>query len=140
MAHFAKIDENFRVLSVEVVANSDNYNSETQQEDENIGIQFLTNIHGWPLWKQCSYNTRNGKHYDSDGNESVDQSKAFRKNYPGIGWTWDESKDMFVPPKPYDSWLLNETTGLWEAPVAYPDDPDQNYAWNESTTSWVVAS
>lgn len=139
MAHFAKIDENFRVLSVEVVSNTDNYNSETQQEDENIGIQFLTNIHGWPLWKQCSYNTRGGKHYDADGNESVDQSKAFRKNYPSIGWKWDESKDMFYPPKPYDSWILNETTGLWEAPVAYPDD-GQTYQWDESITNWVVAS
>jgi len=140
MAHFAKIDENFRVLSVEVVSNTDTYNTETQQEDENIGIQFLTNIHGWPLWKQCSYNTRGGKHYDNEGNESADQSKALRKNYPGIGWKWDESKDMFVPPKPYDSWILNETTGLWEAPVAYPNDSNQSYIWDESTTSWAVTS
>ena len=136
MAHYAKIGINSKVLSVEVVADADTYNADSQ-EDESVGIQFLTRIHGWPLWKKCSYNTRGGKHYDADGNESADQSKAFRKNYPGIGHTWDEDRDAFYAPKPYDSWTLNETTCLWEAPVAMPDD-GQAYRWDEATTNWVV--
>ena len=136
MAHYAKIGINSKVLSVEVVADADTYNADNQ-EDESVGIQFLTRIHGWPLWKKCSYNTKGGKHYDADGNESADQSKAFRKNYPGIGHTWDEDRDAFYAPKPYDSWTLNETTCLWQAPVAMPDD-GQDYRWDEATTNWVV--
>jgi len=136
MAHYAKIGINSKVLSVEVVADADTYNADNQ-EDETVGIQFLERIHGWPLWKKCSYNTRGGKHYDADGNESTDQSKAFRKNYPGIGHTWDEDRDAFYAPKPFNSWILNETTCLWEAPVAIPDD-GQEYFWNEDITNWEV--
>ena len=136
MAHYAKIGINSKVLSVEVVADADTYNADNQ-EDETVGIQFLERIHGWPLWKKCSYNTRGGKHYDADGNESTDQSKAFRKNYPGIGHTWDEDRDAFYAPKPFNSWILNETTCLWEAPVAMPDD-GQEYFWNEDITNWEV--
>ena len=136
MAHYAKIGINSKVLSVEVVADADTYNADNQ-EDETVGIQFLERIHGWPLWKKCSYNTRGGKHYDADGNESADQSKAFRKNYPGIGYTWDEDRNAFYAPKPFNSWILNETTCLWEAPVAMPDD-GQTYRWDEDTTNWVV--
>jgi hypothetical protein len=138
MAHYAKIGINSKVLSVEVVADADTYNADNQ-EDESVGIQFLTRIHGWPLWKKCSYNTKGGKHYDADGNESADQSKAFRKNYPGIGHTWDEDRDAFYAPKPYDSWSLNETTCLWEAPFAMPND-GQAYRWDEATTNWVVVT
>jgi len=136
MAHYAKIGINSKILSVEVVADADTYNADNQ-EDETVGIQFLERIHGWPLWKKCSYNTRGGKHYDADGNESTDQSKAFRKNYPGIGYTWDEDRDAFYAPKPFNSWILNETTCLWEAPVAMPDD-GQEYFWNEDITNWEV--
>jgi hypothetical protein len=136
MAHYAKIGINSKILSVEVVADADTYNADNQ-EDETVGIQFLERIHGWPLWKKCSYNTRGGKHYDTDGNESTDQSKAFRKNYPGIGYTWDEDRDAFYAPKPFNSWILNETTCLWEAPVAMPDD-GQEYFWNEDITNWEV--
>ena len=111
MAHFAKLGINSKVIGVEVVANADTSDA-NDQEDEAVGIQFLTNIHGWPLWKKTSYNTRGGKHYDADGNESADQTKAFRKNYAGIGYTYDEDRDAFIPPKPtgYTSWVLNETS------------------------------
>jgi hypothetical protein len=86
--------------------------------------------------KRTSYNTRGGVHYDPVTNEpSADQSKAFRKNYAGVGYTYDETRDAFIPPKPFDSWTLNETSCLWEAPVAMPDD-GQQYTWNEETTSW----
>ena len=84
--------------------------------------------------KRTSYNTRGGVHY-TNGEPSDDQSQAFRKNYAGIGYTYDETRDAFIPPKPFDSWTLNEDSCLWEAPVAYPED-GQQYTWNEETTSW----
>jgi hypothetical protein len=87
-------------------------------------------------WIKTSYNTRGGKHYDPETGElSADQSKALRKNYAGIGFTYDAAKDAFIPPKPFNSWLLDEDTCLWNAPVAYPDDGGR-YVWNEETTSW----
>jgi hypothetical protein len=89
-------------------------------------------------WIRGSYNTRGGVHYDPNtGEPSADQSKALRKNYPGIGYTYDRERDAFIPPKPFASWVLNEDTCLWDAPVAMPDDGGM-YQWNESTTSWVA--
>lgn len=88
-------------------------------------------------WIQTSYNTRGGVHYNPEtGEPSADQTKALRKNYAGIGYTYDAQRDAFIPPKPYASWTLNETSCLWEAPVAYPDDGGV-YTWDETTTSWV---
>lgn len=87
-------------------------------------------------WIQTSYNTRGGVHYQANSNEpSDDQSKALRKNYAGIGYTYDAQKDAFIPPKPFESWVLDETSCLWEAPTPYPNDGER-YTWNESTTSW----
>jgi hypothetical protein len=144
MAHFAKLGINSKVIGVEVVADA-NTSDSNGQEDEAVGIQFLTNIHGWPLWKKTSYNTKGGKHYDADGNESAYQTKAFRKNYAGIGFTYDEDRDAFYGPKPYSSWILNETTCYWEAPVAYPSvteygDPAKIYSiyWDEDNLRWTA--
>lgn len=90
-------------------------------------------------WIQTSYNTRGGVHYQPNTNiPSEDQSKALRKNYAGIGFTYDPVRDAFIPPKPYNSWILNEQTCLWESPVPYPSD-GKYYAWNEDTLSWVEA-
>lgn len=87
-------------------------------------------------WLQTSYNTRGGVHYQADSNTpSADQSKALRKNYAGIGYTYDAVKDAFIPPQPFASWTLNDTTCLWEAPVAMPTD-GKPYQWDEATTSW----
>ena len=87
-------------------------------------------------WIQTSYNTRGGVHYNPEtGEPSADQTKALRKNYAGIGFSYDRTRDAFIPPKPYASWNLNEETCLWESPVAYPTD-GQRYTWNEETTSW----
>jgi|TARA_R100001460_G_scaffold68709_1_gene109286 hypothetical protein len=116
MAHFAKIGLNNKVTDVQVVVNEVLHDS-NGVEQENIGIDFLTKLTGWSLWRQTSYN----------GN--------FRKNYAGIGYTYDEDRDAFISPKPFTSWILNEETCRWEAPVAYPDD-GQRYSWNETTTSW----
>jgi len=87
-------------------------------------------------WIQCSYNTRGGVHYDPEtGLPSEDQSKALRKNYPGKGWKYSAELDAFYPPKPFNSWVLNEETCLWEAPIAMPED-GKHYIWNEETQTW----
>ena len=79
-------------------------------------------------WIQTSYNTRGGQHPDG---------KPLRKNYAGIGYTYDRNRDAFIPPKPFESWTLNEETCLWKAPVPYPSD-EKDYDWNEETLSWVI--
>jgi len=95
-------------------------------------------------WIKTSYNIRGGVYYDPATNQpAADQSiiegdeARQRKNYAGIGFTYDKDRDAFIPPKPYDSWVLNEETCLWEAPVSRPDD-GKDYRWDEETTSWVV--
>jgi hypothetical protein len=135
MAHFAKLGINSKVIGVEVVADADCQNADNN-EDETVGIQFLENIHGWPLWKQTSYNTQANVHALG--------GTPFRKNYAGIGYTYDEDRDAFIPPKPYASWVVNETTCVWEAPVAYPSvttygDPAKPYeiSWDETNTRWI---
>lgn len=91
-------------------------------------------------WIQTSYNTRGGIHYDPNtGKPSPDQSKALRKNYAGIGYSYDSEREAFIPPQPYLSWVLNETSCLWEAPVAIPTD-GKSYSWNEDSKSWVEAA
>lgn len=131
MAHFAKLGINSKVIGVEVVGDDDMKNADGI-EDEAVGIQFLERIHGWPLWKQTSYNTRGGKHYKEDGTESDDQSKALRKNYAGIGHTYDEDRDAFYSAKPFASWTLNETTCNWECPVASPTVTTYNTTWTQA--------
>ena len=87
-------------------------------------------------WIQTSYNTRGGVHFDpATGNPSADQSKALRKNYAGVGYRYDSDRDAFIPPQPYPSWTLNETSCLWEAPVAMPSDGNP-YNWDEDSGSW----
>ena len=86
-------------------------------------------------WIQTSYNTRGGVHY-TDGEPSADQSKALRGNYASGGFTYDADLDAFIPPKPFESWVLDEATCLWVAPVDMPDD-GQDYRWDEDSTSWV---
>ena len=129
MAHFAKLDENNIVIFVTV----------GRQEDD--GKEAELSARTGDVYKQTSYNTRGGVHY-TDGVPSEDQTKAFRKNYAGLGYTYDAGRDAFIPPKPYNSWVLNEDTCLWDAPVAMPEDagtgePPKMYAWDEETTSWV---
>ena len=126
MSHFAKLDNNI-VQTVHVVSNKHLLNAQGV-EDEALGIAHLTKIHGpeW-TWVQTSYNTAGGQHERG--------GTPFRKNYAGIGDTYDEVRDAFIPPKPFASWTLNEDTCQWEAPTAHPDD-GKRYSWNEDTTSW----
>jgi len=115
MAHFAKLDENNFVLEVLVL---DNYMITVNGvEIEQKGIDFMSNLLNYPLWKQTSYN---GK---------------FRKNYAGIGYYYDSIKDAFIPPKPFPSWTLNEQSCLWQSPIPYPND-GKMYQWNEETGNW----
>ena len=114
MAHFAKLENNI-VTQVIVVANQDILD-EQGQENEQKGIDFCSNLLGG-TWKQTSYN----------GN--------IRKNYAGVGYTYDEGRDAFIAPKPFASWVLDETTAQWKAPVDMPTD-DKRYLWDEDTTSW----
>lgn len=122
MAHFAKLDENNVVTQVIVVANKDTSDA-NGVEKEYIGAAFCERLFGG-TWKKTSYN----------GN--------IRKRYAGIGFTYNESLDAFVPPKPFASWTLNEETADWEAPVALPEDagtgdPPKVYTWVEATLSWA---
>jgi len=139
MANYAKLGEDNLVLTINVVKDSDNMDA-NGVENEQIGIDFLTKSTGWPLWKKVSKGTRKGKYINSDGSLG-DQTKAFRKNYPGIGYTYDENRDAFIPPKPYNSWILDEDTCMWESPVPMPqtttDGKEDYYDWQESTLSWI---
>ena len=128
MASFAKIGLNNKVIEVLSVHNNELKDS-NGVEQENIGIDFLTKLTGWSIWKQTSYNTIGGVHNNG--------GTPFRKNNAGIGFTYDEDKDAFIPPKPFASWTLNEETCLWDPPVVKPDDGER-YVWNESTTTWDI--
>jgi len=140
MAHFAKLGVNGKVLSVEVVADADCQGADGT-EMESIGIDFLNKTHGWPLWAKTSYNTRGGKYYNADGTEASDQSKAYRGNYAGIGYTWDEDNEIFWPKQPHASWTKNNSTASWVAPITYPSVLDDGQdpvvftyeiSWNEA--------
>lgn len=126
MAHFAKIGLNSKVIETVVVHNNELLDANGVEQETN-GIDFLTKLTGWSIWKQTSYNTFGGQHTLG--------GTPFRKNYGSIGFTYDEEKDAFIPPKLYNSWTLNETTCLWEPPVSYPND-DNNYVWNETNKQW----
>ena len=122
MAHFARIKNN--IVDYVVVG---------RDEDENN--EHLLGHDGW-IYKRTSYNTRGGIHYQADNNTpSIDQSKAFRKNYAGIGYYYDSIRDAFIPPKPFPSWTLNEESCLWDSPVPYPND-GKMYTWNEDILNW----
>ena len=121
MSHFAKVKDG--IVQQVIVAEPDFFQS------------FVDTTPG--EWIQTSYNTRGGIHYKPDSNEpSEDQSKALRKNFAGIGFSYDRERDAFIPPKPFPSWSLDEFSCLWNPPVEYPND-GKFYNWDETTQSWV---
>jgi hypothetical protein len=136
MASFAKIENNL-VITVESVVNEVLKDS-NGIEQEQLGIDFLRTLYNEPnaVWKQTSYNTIGGVHNNG--------GTPFRKNHAGIGYTYDEDRDAFISPKPYNSWILNEDTCLWEAPVAKPEltqeqiDNKNYYYWNEEILNWEL--
>jgi len=118
MAHFAKLDENNIVLEVNVVDN-DNLLDSNGVEQESIGVDFLTIWSGgYANWKQTSYNG------------------SFRKNYAGIGFSYDPVRDAFIAPQPFPSWVLNEETCIWQSPTPYPTD-GKLYGWDEQQLNWI---
>ena len=125
MAYYAVLDNNNIVVDVKSAGHENDWDGE-------IGwFQELGVVH-----KRTSYNTIGGIHLNPITNEpSEDQTKAFRKNYAGIGYTYDEQRDAFIPPKPYPSWVLDEFSCLWESPVPYPND-GKMYTWEEDTQTW----
>ena len=143
MAHFAKLGSNSKVIQVLTLNNGDMLNADGA-EDETVGQQYLERHNNWPaqMWIQTSYNTLGGKH------SSGDDSKAFRGNYAGIGYTWDEDNNIFYPKSPYPSWVLNTTTASWHSPIGdAPDDltdeekaANTHYVWNEDGKSWDKAT
>ena len=148
MAHFAKIGMNGKVIQVLTLDNKDMKNADGV-EDESVGQQYLETHNNWPaqMWIQTSYNTSGNKH------KSGDNSKAFRGNYAGIGYEWDEDNNMFFSKKPYASWVKNTTEARWQspkgdAPALTAEQQTQNdagthrhrYEWNESSTDWELKS
>jgi len=128
MAHYAFLDDNNVVTEVIVGKNEG-------EDGKNWELHY--GAFRDQVCKRTSYNTRGGIHYDQATNEpSLDQSQAFRKNYAGIGYRYDAERDAFIPPKPFESWQLDEDTCLWQAPVPYPGDGG-SYAWDENTQSWA---
>jgi hypothetical protein len=116
MAYMAQLDDNNTVLRVLSVSNTDCPDPAPANEAQ--GAAFLESLGLGTNWKQTSFNA------------------TFRKNYAGIGYTFDAARDAFIPPQPFASWVLNETTCQWEPPVPYPTD-GKNYLWDETTTAWV---
>ena len=118
MGHFVKLDDQNVVIDV-IVVNNETLNNLPFPDSEPVGVSFLTNwSDGYTNWKQTSYNAN------------------FRKNYAGIGYTYDPVLDAFIAPKPFPSWLLNTETCQWQAPIPYPTD-GKKYYWNEDAQQWV---
>ena len=128
MATFAKLGLNNKVIEILSVHNNELKDSNGVEQEVN-GIDFLTKLTGWSIWKQTSYNTYGGVHKLG--------GTPLRKNHAGIGYTYDEDRDAFIPKKPYASWILNEDTCIYEAPVALPDT-ENRYTWNETTLTWDI--
>lgn len=126
MASFAKLGANGEVLEVVSVDNSIITDS-NGTEKEKLGIDFLTKLFNWPIWKQTSYNTLKGIHKLG--------KTPLRKNHAMIGGRYDSDRNAFIPLKPFNSWILDEETCQWEAPVALPDT-ENSYNWNEETQQW----
>jgi hypothetical protein len=134
MASFAKLDSN-NIVTIVVSVVNEVLKDSNGVEQESIGIEFLKNLYNEPnaVWKQTSYNTHGGVH--SLG------GTPFRKNHAGIDYTYDENRDAFIPKKPFNSWVLNEQTCFWNAPVIVPTeqlDESQYYFWNESIINWEI--
>lgn len=125
MAYYAELDKNNKVVAVKTATDEDSFHGE-----------YILSITTGKRHVRTSYNTRGGEHFDPNtGALSQDQSKAFRMNAAGLGYTYDQERDAFIPPQPYESWTLNEQTCLWEAPVAMPTD-GKMYRWDKNSGSW----
>ena len=135
MGHFALLNSENIVTFVTV----------SRDDDDNRELEISQQT--GDKYRRTSYNTRGGIHYQADNNTpSIDQTKAFRKNYAGLGYSYDEQRDAFIPPKPYPSWILDEFSCLWDSPIPYPDITNiplpyqiyNRYFWNEEIVNWEL--
>ncbi len=142
MAYFAKLGTG-NIIETVISINNSVITDVNGVEQEQLGVDFINKLYNTrDVWKKTSYNTLAGKHNLS--------GTPFRKNYAGIGFQYDQQRDAFIPPKPFNSWILNEDTCLWESPIPYPITNNQNkinefgnpqndlYRWNEQTLSWDI--
>jgi hypothetical protein len=145
MASFAKLNNENIVIQV-ISVNNAVITDSNGIEQESLGIEFLRNLYNDQnsIWKKTSYNSMSGTYYNTDpitGERTLgDQSKIFRKNYAGIGYTYDEQRDAFIEPKLFNSWVLDESTCRWKAPVPMPSETNEDGTppkWNEDTLQWV---
>jgi hypothetical protein len=128
MAHFAKLGSGNIVEKI-IVVNDSVIKDNNGLEQEQLGVDFINQLYNTQdIWKKVSYNTVKGIHLLG--------GTPFRKNYPGIGYIYDENRDAFIAPKPFNSWTLNEDTCVWESPIPYPEDGDV-YNWDEETLTWI---
>ena len=119
MAYFAKLGTG-NIIEQVISINNSVITDSNEVEQEQLGVDFINKLYNTrDVWKQTSYN------------------RTFRKNYAGVGYQYDQQRDAFIAPKPFNSWILNEDTCNWESPVAYPQD-DNKYKWNEQTLSWDI--
>ena len=129
MAHYVILNENNVVI-----------NAHVGRDENDVVLDMSGNPINWELYygaKRTSYNTKGGIHYQSDNmTPSENQDKAFRKNYAGIGYSYDESRDAFIPPKPFNSWILDDFSCLWNPPIPYPED-NECYVWDENQLNWI---
>ena len=132
MAYFAKLGTG-NIIETVISINNSVITDNNGIEQEQLGVDFINQLYNTnDIWKQTSYNTIGGVHKLN--------GTPFRKNYAGIGYTYDSNRDAFISPKPFNSWILNESTCLWNAPVAYPVDSNVNnrYKWNEEILNWEL--
>jgi len=132
MAYFAKLGTE-NIIETVISINNSVITDSNGIEQEQLGVDFINNLYGTnDIWKQTSYNTYGGIHKLG--------GTPFRKNHAGIGFRYDQARDAFISPKPFNSWILNETTCNWEAPIAYPVDSNVNnrYKWNEEILNWEL--
>jgi hypothetical protein len=129
MAYFAKLGTG-NIVETVISINNSVITDSNGIEQEQLGVDFINKLYNTrDVWKKTSYNTNAGVHKLG--------GTPFRKNYAGIGYQYDQTRDAFIPPKPFNSWILNEDICRWEAPVAKPQD-ENNYIWNESTLTWDI--
>ncbi len=128
MASFAKIGLNGKVIEV-LSVNNEVLKDSNGIEQESLGIDFLTKLTGWAIWKQTSYNTQGGVHKLG--------GTPFRKNFAGIGYTYDEDRDAFIPPCSHKGWVINKQTCTWEAPISVPNDGNK-YRWDNESLNWIL--
>lgn len=140
MAYFAKINSN-NIVETVISVNNNVLLDQNNVEQESKGIEFLKNLYNDQnsKWVQTSFNTRANKYLNPDNTLAADQSKAFRKNFASIGYTYDEQRNAFIPPKVFNSWILNENSCVWEAPIPKPPKPENGwYIWNENIQNWEI--